>query len=53
MQRFKSPGLAQRFLPVQAVVDNTFSVQRHLVSRNKLSILRAEALQNWRAANAT
>ena len=52
MQRFKSPGSAQRFLSVQAAVHNTFSVQRHLVSRNTLRILRGEALQNWRAATA-
>src|SRR5271155_1766854 len=34
MQRFKSPGSAQRFLSVHAIVQNTFNVQRHLVSRN-------------------
>ena len=52
MQRFKSPGSAQRFLSVQAAVHNTFSVQRNLVSRNTLRIPRREALQNWRAATA-
>src|SRR6516165_9114074 len=52
MQRFKSPGSAQRFLSVQASVQNTFNVQRHLVSRNTLRILRGEALQNWRGATA-
>jgi hypothetical protein len=31
---------------------NTFNVQRHLVSRNTLRVLRGEALQNWRAATA-
>jgi transposase-like protein len=50
MQRFKSPGSAQRFLSVHAAVHNTFNVQRHLVSRNTLRVLRSEALQNWRAA---
>jgi transposase-like protein len=34
MQRFKSPGSAQRFLSVHAAVHNTFNVQRHLTSRN-------------------
>jgi transposase-like protein len=52
MQRFKSPGSAQRFLSVHAVVQNTFNVQRHLVSRNTLRVLRGEALQNWRATTA-
>jgi transposase-like protein len=52
MQRFKSPGSAQRFLAVHAAVQNTFSVQRHLVSRNTLRVLRGEAFQNWRAATA-
>ena len=52
MQRFKSPGSAQRFLSVQAAVHNTFSVQRNLVSRKTLRVLRGEALQNWRAATA-
>jgi transposase-like protein len=50
MQRFKSPGSAQRFLSVHAAVHNTFNVQRHLVSRPTLRALRSEALQNWRAA---
>ena len=52
MQRFKSPGSAQRFLSVHAAVHNTFNVQRHLVSRNTLRALRGEAFQNWRAATA-
>jgi transposase-like protein len=50
MQRFKSPGSAQRFLSVHAAVHNTFNVQCHLVSRNTLRALRSEALQNWREA---
>ena len=52
MQRFKSPGSAQRFLSVHAVVHNSFNVQRHLVSRNTLRVLRGEAFQNWQAATA-
>jgi hypothetical protein len=40
MQRFKSPGSAQRFLSVHAAVQNTFNVQRHLVSRNTLHALK-------------
>jgi transposase-like protein len=52
MQRFKSPGSAQRFLSVHASVQNNFNVQRHLVSRNTLRAFRGEAFQNWRAATA-
>jgi putative transposase len=50
MQRFKSPGSAQRFLSVHAAVHNTFNVQRHLTSRNTLRLLRDKAFQTWRAA---
>jgi transposase-like protein len=52
MQRFKSPGSAQRFLSTRAAVHNTFNVQRHLTSRATLRALRGEALQTWRAATA-
>ena len=52
MQRFKSPGSAQRFLSTHAAVHNTFNVQRHLTSRATLRALRGEALQTWRAATA-
>jgi transposase-like protein len=52
MQRFKSPGSAQRFLSVHAAVHNTFNVQRHFISRNALRVLRDEALETWRAATA-
>jgi len=52
MQRFKSPGSAQRFLSIHAAIFNTFNVQRHLTSRHTLHILREEAFQSWRAATA-
>ena len=52
MQRFKSPGSAQRFLSVHAAVQNTFNVQRHLTSRSTLRLLRGQALETWRKATA-
>ena len=35
MQRFKSPGSAQRFVSMHATY-NTFNLQRHLISRRTL-----------------
>ena len=52
MQRFKSARSAQRFLSMHAAVRNTFNLQRHLVSRSTLRILRAEAASEWRNAVA-
>ncbi len=53
MQRFKSPGSAQRFLSAHAAVQNTFNIQRHLISRRRtLRQFRAEAAVAWEAATA-
>jgi putative transposase len=52
MQRFKSPGSAQRFLSVHAAAHNTFNLQRHPISRRTLRLLRAEAAAQWKAATA-
>ena len=52
MQRFKSAGSAQRFLSMHAAVDNTFNLQRHLISRSTLRIFRAEAAAQWQDAVA-
>jgi hypothetical protein len=52
MQRFKSPGSAQRFLSVHAAVYNNFNIQRHLITRRSLRTLRAQAFETWRAATA-
>ena len=52
MQRFKSPGSAQRFLSIHSAVHNTYDVQRHLVSRRSLRLLRREAMEQWRQATA-
>ena len=52
MQRFKSPGSAQKFLSTHAAVYNTFNTQRHLVSAPTYRVLRADALATWRTAVA-
>ena len=52
MQRFKSPGSAQKFLSTHAAVYNTFNAQRHLVSAPTYRVLRADALATWRTVAA-
>jgi putative transposase len=52
MQRFKSPGSAQKFLSAHAAVYNTFNVQRHLTSAQTHRALRAAAMTTWRTAVA-
>ena len=52
LQRFKSPGSAQRFLSMHAAVHNTFNLQRHLISRSTLRIFRSDAAAQWRSATA-
>jgi hypothetical protein len=52
LQRFKSPGSAQRFLSMHAAVHNTFNLQRHFVSRSTLRIFRSDAAAQGRSATA-
>ena len=52
MQRFKSPGSAQRFLSTHAAVYNIFNFQRHLISRKTYRKFRAEATTQWHQATA-
>ena len=52
MQRFKSPGSAQKFLSTHAAVYNTFNVQRHLISAHTHRALRTAAMDTWRKAVA-
>jgi transposase-like protein len=50
MQRFKSPGSAQRFLNVHATTYNHFNLQRHLINRYHFKSLRTEAFGDWKTA---
>jgi transposase-like protein len=52
MQRFKSPGSAQRFLSTHAAIYNSFYTQRHLISRKTLRQFRNEAMSVWKIATA-
>jgi transposase-like protein len=52
MQRFKSPGSAQRFLSTNAAIYNTCNVQRHLISRKILRQFRSEAMSVWQTVTA-
>jgi putative transposase len=50
MQRFRSPGGAQRFLSSHATVYNLFSHCRHLTSARTHRHFRGEAMTEWRGA---
>ena len=50
MQRFKSPGSAQRFLNIHAATYNHFNNERHLINRSHFKKLRADAFSGWKAA---
>ncbi len=52
MQGFKSPGSAQRFLSTHAAIYNTFTVQRHLITRKTMRQFRGEAINTWRTVTA-
>jgi putative transposase len=47
MQRFKSPGQAQRFLSPHAVIYGHFRPRRHLISADQYRRARARAFQIW------
>jgi putative transposase len=48
MQRFKSPGQAQRFLSTHAMIYGHFRPRRHLMACAGYRRVRAEAFRIWR-----
>jgi len=52
LQRFKSPGSAQRFLTIHAATYNAFTHQRHLLRRVNLKELRSASFGTWARACA-
>ena len=48
MQRFKSPGQAQRFLSSHAMIYGHFRPRRHLMTAARYRRARAEAFRVWR-----
>ena len=50
LQRFKSPGHAQRFLEPFGAVQNHFRPRRHLLAAKHYRSLRIERFQQWREA---
>ena len=50
IQRFKSPGSAQRFVSVHAAAYNTFNVQRNLISR--CTVRGIVTSRKWRTVRA-
>lgn len=52
MQRFKSQGQAQLLVSTHSAVYNTFSIERHLTSRNTMRYLRNAAMEKWKVASA-
>ncbi len=50
MQKFRSPGSAQRFLSIHAAVYNTFNTRRHVVTAAEHREGRDRAFDLWRIA---
>ena len=45
-------GQAQLFVSTHSAVYNTFSIDRHLTSRNTMRYLRDAAMEKWKIASA-
>jgi putative transposase len=52
MQKFKSPGSAQRFLNIHSAAYNNFYIQRHLINRTFLKQCRVVTFGVWETASA-
>ncbi len=50
MQRFRSPGSAQRFFSIHAALYNTFNTRRHLIPASEHRERRNEAFRRWHEA---
>jgi putative transposase len=48
MQRFKSPGQAQRFLSSHAMIYGHFRSRRHVMAAAQYRRARADAFRTWR-----
>ena len=47
IRRFKSPGQAQRFLPVHGVIQNLFPIRRYLLRAVHHCLFRHRAFEDW------
>ena len=52
IQRFKSPGQAQRFLSVHGVIQNFFRIGRHHLRSENYRLLRSRSFKEGSAATA-
>jgi putative transposase len=53
MQRFKSAGHAQRFLPIHGLVQNLFRVGRHMLQAVNHRLFREPAFGVWKTVTSS